>query len=1021
MSINDNWVPGRYFTVGEDAASVTIAHEYFHAIQFGINENHSDWWAEATAVWAEDIIYDSVNDYEQYLDQFYDYPYLALNAVSGPGTTVPLHEYAANVFPRFISDRLGDDEIQKIWEEFVTYDTALEAINEALKYETYTFDVLFDSFLIDNYTRDHKEGRLENLEQVYETTNVHVYSTTSIAYGQTINVDRTQDQEELPRGLGANYLRILPPGNLYGDLQISFDGDDSTPWSFQVIKRLDTTYNMDTTYYYQVEQLTLDTTDNTAVTTLSFFGHEFYSEIVLVPAALTWLDEDYFDATGYEYSYSLHLEQDTTAPKDVRDLTAATGFYEATLSWSNPDDFDYSGAMIRRNTTSYPASENDGQLIASAISPLAEYSDHSVLDQDYYYTVFAFDGIPNYAAGVTALVHFATDTTPPGAPINVTPLEVDENHVKLSWSKPADADLKGIAIYRGSYPNTSGTPVYDGLGTDFSDGPLTHDTTYYYSLYAYDKAINTNYSAAVTVLVNIPVDVNAPSAPQPLTRTPYNGYIRFTWSDPAESDYEGVRFAYDSTVTPATPNDGTYVQVPKNTQMVEISGLDNDTRYYFSVFSYDEIPNYSSPVQLSEQPDGVPPLINTVVLPNPIFKEYLDINIISTEELQASLSAGVTFNGSDVAVTLGRLPNLYFVYQGSYTLPDGSSGNIVVEASAQDIAGNTAYDTTSFATKMVMKRDGATLANSKNNVTLTIPGGAMSKDANVTLLPVSKYTYKTPLALVGEGVNIYSPKAEFQSPVSLSFDYSGQKISPAAEKKLGLYHYDDGQWVFVSNNFSEQKITISTKLKGAYALFIDEVPPLITSISPNGGRKFKFKNPEISANIDDIGCGVDPASITLTVNSERVPVRYNPKTGKISAGGFRVVDGPNTFVLQAADKVDNISLPITTVALATGKVEFGKVFAYPNPAHDKTTIRYESEKPNVNISLMIFDLAGELVFHKDEIYRESQEVSYLTYDYTWRCRNDRGKRIGSGIYIYRMEMTSDGKSDTYIGKLAVVR
>ncbi|MEZ0578124.1 MXAN_6640 family putative metalloprotease [Nocardioides sp. MH1] len=46
---------------------VTAAHEYFHAVQFGYDIGADAWFMEATATWAEDEVFDAVNDNTGYL------------------------------------------------------------------------------------------------------------------------------------------------------------------------------------------------------------------------------------------------------------------------------------------------------------------------------------------------------------------------------------------------------------------------------------------------------------------------------------------------------------------------------------------------------------------------------------------------------------------------------------------------------------------------------------------------------------------------------------------------------------------------------------------------------------------------------------------------------------------------------------------------------------------------------------------------------------------------------------------
>ena len=66
----------------ENILNVTVAHEVFHCIQFAYSEDGSEFagnfqgvaLAEETAVWFEDRVYDSINDYYGYLSGFLDYP-----------------------------------------------------------------------------------------------------------------------------------------------------------------------------------------------------------------------------------------------------------------------------------------------------------------------------------------------------------------------------------------------------------------------------------------------------------------------------------------------------------------------------------------------------------------------------------------------------------------------------------------------------------------------------------------------------------------------------------------------------------------------------------------------------------------------------------------------------------------------------------------------------------------------------------------------------------------------------------
>ena len=55
---------------GLPALQITVAHEFFHAIQFAYEYSDKDQWLkEGTAAWIEDEVYDSVNANRSYLSE----------------------------------------------------------------------------------------------------------------------------------------------------------------------------------------------------------------------------------------------------------------------------------------------------------------------------------------------------------------------------------------------------------------------------------------------------------------------------------------------------------------------------------------------------------------------------------------------------------------------------------------------------------------------------------------------------------------------------------------------------------------------------------------------------------------------------------------------------------------------------------------------------------------------------------------------------------------------------------------
>ncbi len=82
---------------------VTVAHEYFHAVQFGYDLAEDAWLLEATAAWVEDELFDEVDDNVQYLARS------PLSHATKPlDRSNGLAVYGGWIFFRYLSDRFPD-------------------------------------------------------------------------------------------------------------------------------------------------------------------------------------------------------------------------------------------------------------------------------------------------------------------------------------------------------------------------------------------------------------------------------------------------------------------------------------------------------------------------------------------------------------------------------------------------------------------------------------------------------------------------------------------------------------------------------------------------------------------------------------------------------------------------------------------------------------------------------------------------------------------------------------------------
>ncbi|HEY6731348.1 MAG TPA: MXAN_6640 family putative metalloprotease [Solirubrobacterales bacterium] len=87
---------------------VTFAHEYNHILQFGYDAYQDPWFAEASATWMEDQVYNGINDYLRYVRRW-------VGLWETPLTTNSIKEYGSAVWNQWLARHYGPAVIRKAW------------------------------------------------------------------------------------------------------------------------------------------------------------------------------------------------------------------------------------------------------------------------------------------------------------------------------------------------------------------------------------------------------------------------------------------------------------------------------------------------------------------------------------------------------------------------------------------------------------------------------------------------------------------------------------------------------------------------------------------------------------------------------------------------------------------------------------------------------------------------------------------------------------------------------------------
>lgn len=234
-----------------DAMAVTLAHEFFHSIQWTYDAEEAEyrdntyysWFNELSATWMEDAVFDRVNDFYSYLPNFFHYPWISLRVIGNGAASFPdqFHPYAACLWGKFLEEKYQDRSVMRdIWERcgsrrgFNTFD----AFDFALVKRGSSFRAAWAEFLVWNYftgDRTRSWSYQDGAEFAHPPGSPDFdgkISDTLVAHYSSYPAEDSTRRNTIPRRtdeLGAAYLSFTPP---VSDTAVSFNFQ-LTPDNFQ--------------------------------------------------------------------------------------------------------------------------------------------------------------------------------------------------------------------------------------------------------------------------------------------------------------------------------------------------------------------------------------------------------------------------------------------------------------------------------------------------------------------------------------------------------------------------------------------------------------------------------------------------------------------------------------------------------------------------------------------------------------------------------------------------------------------
>jgi hypothetical protein len=156
LVIDNDFPSGFYYTQGINAARVTVAHEFHHAIQMGnyapINpsepfRNSDRFFYEITSTAFEEFVFDDVNDYYAYMPSYFQNPETPMSLNDG---------YNLAIWNIFLQNNFGFEIIKNQWEQIPTK-SALEAIALSIFQEGSTLGNELNKFGIWTYLTNSRD------------------------------------------------------------------------------------------------------------------------------------------------------------------------------------------------------------------------------------------------------------------------------------------------------------------------------------------------------------------------------------------------------------------------------------------------------------------------------------------------------------------------------------------------------------------------------------------------------------------------------------------------------------------------------------------------------------------------------------------------------------------------------------------------------------------------------------------------------------------------------------------------
>ncbi len=212
-------------TKGIKGMSVTAAHEFFHMIQLAYHSIETTtidpiFLFECSATWMEDVVFEDINDYYNYLPAFFRNSELAFHVVNGS------HEYGLAIFCHMLEQKYGAGIIRRIWEQFVALES-IAALDGALITVGSNFPTELAEFSVWKCFTNSQADTVHFYREGKNYPAISANATYEFSNSQTFSGSNSQ--------LASRYIKLTPQAS--GDYVITPTFSDPSHWRYSLVYR----------------------------------------------------------------------------------------------------------------------------------------------------------------------------------------------------------------------------------------------------------------------------------------------------------------------------------------------------------------------------------------------------------------------------------------------------------------------------------------------------------------------------------------------------------------------------------------------------------------------------------------------------------------------------------------------------------------------------------------------------------------------------------------------------------------